>query len=173
MTKRSVVLVAVSLLLFAGLVAAQQQQGRGRRSGQGNATPGGAPDPQQMIQQRIDRLTSELSLTDAQKTQAATIFGNAAKAAQPLNQQVRETRQSLQEAIKANNTAQIDQLSTTFGTQMGQVTAINSKAEAQFISILTPEQVAKLPSGPLGLFGGGFGGFGGGFGERRGPPPNR
>jgi uncharacterized membrane protein len=56
---------------------------------------------------------------------------------------------------------------------MGQVTAINSKAEAQFISILTPEQQAKLPSGPLGLFGGGFGGFGGGFGERRGPPPNR
>jgi Spy/CpxP family protein refolding chaperone len=172
MKKRSLVLVAVSLLLFAGLVPAQEQQGRGRRSGQGNP-PGGAPDPQQMIQQRIDRLASELSLTEAQKTQAATIFANAAKAAQPLNQQVRETRQSLQEAIKANNTAQIDQLSTTFGTQMGQVTAINSKAEAQFISILTPEQQAKLPSGPLGLFGGGFGGFGGGFGERRGPPPNR
>jgi Spy/CpxP family protein refolding chaperone len=117
-----------------------------------------------MLQLRIDRLTGLLGLSDAQKSQAATIFGDAAQATQPLQQQMREARTSLQEAVRAGNTAQIDQLATTIGNLTGKVTAIDSKAEAQFVKILTPEQLAKYP--PQGM-----GGPGGGFGGQRRPGP--
>lgn len=170
MKQRSMVLGVISLLLLALVAWGQDPQGQRRRGGQG--TQGGSFDPQQMLQQRVDRLATELNLTDAQKTQALSIFRDAAKATMPLQQQMREARQALQDAVKANDTAKIDQLSTTVGTLTGQSTAINSKAEAQFIAALTPEQKAKIPNTPFGLFGGfGFGGPGGGAGgERRGPP---
>jgi Spy/CpxP family protein refolding chaperone len=172
--KRLLVQVAMCLLMVAVLASAQAQQGRGRRSGQGNPNPGTPPDPQQMLQNRIDRLTSMLNLTDTQKSQATTIFGDSAKATQPLSQQMRETRKSLQDAVRTNNTAQIDQLAATIGTLMGQITAIESKAEAQFIATLTADQKAKLPNEGFGLFGGfGPGGPGGGSGGRRQPPPNQ
>ncbi|MDQ6705757.1 MAG: hypothetical protein M3Z85_07315, partial [Acidobacteriota bacterium] len=38
---------------------------------------GTPPDPQTMIRNRVDRLATLLTLTDAQKAQAATIFTNA------------------------------------------------------------------------------------------------
>ncbi len=167
MKRRFLVQIAMSLFLSAVLASGQAQQGRGRRFGEAGPNPGSPPDPQQMLQNRIDRLASLLNLTDAQKSQAATIFGNAAQAAQPLRQQMRDTRKTLQDAVRANNTAQIDQLSNTLGTLTGQLTAIENKAEANFIAILTPDQQDKLPNG--GFFGGP--GPGPGFGRGQGPAP--
>lgn len=141
--------------LIATSVWAQPPQGRG---------PG---DPQQMLEQRVERIAGMLGLTDDQKSKATTIFGDAARAAQPLRQQMRDARTSLQTAVRANDAAQIDKLSTTIGTLTAQTTAIESKAEAQFIATLTPEQVSKLPEG-FGLMGG-PGQGGPGFDGRRGP----
>jgi Spy/CpxP family protein refolding chaperone len=165
MTRKFVFQVVVSLLALAMLASAQgQPQGRRRGEGGPPGAPGG-PDPQQMLQQRIDFLASSLSLTEAQKTQATNLFTEAAKSAAPLQLQIRETRRSLQVAVRANNAEQIEKFAATIGTLTGQSTAITSKAEAQFIGSLTAEQQGKLPESGLMMFGGG-GGPGGPGGRR-------
>ena len=145
-------------LLIATSIWAQPPQGRGPR---GDGGPGN----------RVERISEMLALSADQKSKANSIFADAAQAVQPLREQMRTARTSLQTAVKANDAAQIDKLSTTIGTLTAQTTAIESKAEAQFITILTPDQVSKLPEN-FGMMGGpgGFGGPGGPGGEgRRGP----
>jgi periplasmic protein CpxP/Spy len=89
-----------------------------------------------------NRLRQALNLTDAQKGQAKTIFQQARQTAQPLRQQLIENRQALSAAVKANDAAEIQQLSTTEGNLRGQVLAIRSGAMAKFYNILTPDQRA-------------------------------
>jgi len=85
-----------------------------------------------------------LNLTTAQKTQAKSIFQDARQSAQPVRQQLQQTRQALRAAVQANDAAQIQQLSTTEGGEMGQLTAIRSSAMAKVYQILTPDQQQKL-----------------------------
>jgi len=136
-------------------------QGRGPR---GSGMP---PDPATMIQMRVSRLATSLSLTDAQTAQATTIFTNAQSASQSILSSLQTARQSLSDAVKANNTATIDQVSVTIGTLEGQLAAINAKADAAFYAILTADQKTKYDSLPHG------GGPGSGCrpGFRGGPPP--
>ena len=117
--------------------------------------PGGAPpDPQTMIQRRVDRLATELSLTDAQKAKATTIFTDAYTAGESSNRTCAATGNRLSDAVKKNDTAAISTLAVTAGVLSGQLTAINSKAEAAFYAILTADQQAKYDSQPHGGPGG-------------------
>lgn len=141
--------------LSAALVFAQR----------GPGGPGGTPpDPQTMIQNKVAHLTTLLTLTDAQKTQATSIFTDEVTASQSLQTSLRTARESIAAAVKANTPATIDQLATTIGTLTGQLTAIQSKAEAVFYNMLTVDQRTKYDS----LHHGGPGGFGG-----PGPRPAR
>jgi Spy/CpxP family protein refolding chaperone len=160
MIQRFITMAALS----AALVFAQRQ-GPGRMNGN-------PPDPASMIQMRVNRLAAELNLTDAQKAQATTIFTDAHNAGQSIRTSMQSNRQALSDAVKKNDTAAIDQLSATAGALSGQMTAIDSKAEAAFYAILTDDQKAKFDSMPR--FGpGGPGGPGpmgpGGFGRMRNP----
>lgn len=141
----------IASALSAALVFAQ---GRG---------PGGAPpDPATAAQMRVDRLTTALSLTDEQKAQALTIFTNAITASQTLRSNLQANQQSMADAIKKNDTASIDQLSTAAGALNGQLTSIDAKANAAFYAILTPDQQTKYDAMPHG----GPRGFGGGAAAR-------
>lgn len=151
-------IIAVGVLLTATTMA---QRGFGPR-----AAGGSPPDPATMVQNQVARLTTLLSLTTAQASQATTIFTNAATAISTLQTTLGTDRDSLQTAIKSNATANIDQLSATIGALTGQITSVQSKADAAFYAILTTDQQAKLDQ--LGGFG--RGGFGPGLG---GPPPGR
>jgi Spy/CpxP family protein refolding chaperone len=147
--------------LSAAMVFAQ---GPGPRAGSG-----APPDPTTMIQMRVNNLATLLGLSDAQKMQALTIFTNAYNASQTAMTMLKTDRDSLENAIKTNNTATIDQLSATIGGLQGQLLGINAKANSAFYAILTPDQQTKydaLPHGPGG-------GPGPGFGPRfhGGPPP--
>jgi Spy/CpxP family protein refolding chaperone len=149
----------VAMVLLATAVCAQST---GVNPGPPSGTP---PDPQTMIQMRVSFLATLLNLTDAQKSQALTIYTNAYAAAQTLQTTLQTTRQNLTAAIKSNNTASIDQLTGTIGSLDGQRLAISSKADAAFYALLTADQQAKydsLPHGPGGGPGGpgGPGGFG-------------
>lgn len=128
---------------------------------------GTPPDPATMVQNRITRLTSQLTLTTAQVSQATTIFTNALTATTPLQTTLDSDRQSLLAAVKNNATSVIDQLSSAIGTLNGEILAIQSKADAAFYAILTSDQQTKLAQ-TRGLIG--PGGFGPGPG---GPPPGR
>jgi len=138
---------ALSIFLFATSVVLAQQSGS-------------APTPADMAQPRVQFLTRQLSLTDAQQQQATTIFTNSATAAATVRESLQTARQSLKDAVKANNTATIDQLASTIGGLDGQQTAIDAKADAAFYQILTADQKTKFDSAA---------GRGPGFGPGPGP----
>ena len=116
---------AVAALGAAGLVAAETSQAR------------------QHGRARFDHFMSELNMTDAQRVQAKTIFQGARQSAQPVRQQLMETRKSLRAAIKADDTAQIQQLSKVEGSEIGQLMAIRGTAFAKVYQTLTPDQKQK------------------------------
>lgn len=89
-------------------------------------------------------MAAALNLTDVQQTQMKSIFQEARQSSQPIRQQLRQTRQSLQAAVKAGDTNQIQQLSAAEGTQMGQLAAIRASAHAKMFKMLTPDQQQKL-----------------------------
>jgi Spy/CpxP family protein refolding chaperone len=97
----------------------------------------------------IGFLTGYLNLTDAQKTQAETIFEAAKTASEPLRGRMASARESLQDAVKTGKSdAEIDTIAASIGVLSGQLTAIQSKAMVRFRAILTPEQIQKLDSRP-------------------------
>ena len=153
-------------LRFLGLAALSAVLVLAQPPGHNGGTPA---DPATMIQMKVDRLATLLTLTDAQKTQATTIFTNAYNSSQSIQTSLQTDQQTLAAAVKANNTTTIDQVATTIGTLQGQLTAINAKADAAFYALLTADQKAKYDALPHG--GPGFGGPGrGGF---RGGPPSQ
>jgi Spy/CpxP family protein refolding chaperone len=151
-----------SIIAATGALAAALAFGQ---TGTGTTnTPPTPPDPATMAQMRVDWLARTLNLTDAQKTQAQTIFLNAITASQALRTEGQTLHESLVTAIKANNNAGIDQVANELAVHDAKTTAINAKAEAAFYLILTADQQANYHVGA----GGGRPGFGGGPG---GPPP--
>lgn len=138
----------VAAALSAALVLAQP------RPRDGGGPPGPPPDPATMIQNRVNHLTTLLSLTAAQQAQATTIFTNAFNSSQSIQSSLQTDRQSLGDAVKANNSVSIDQIAANIGTLQGQITAINSKADAAFYALLTADQKAKFDALPHGGPGG-------------------
>src|SRR5580700_5267770 len=127
-TRKFAAWTAVAALGAVGVLAAETSQARQQWHGHG----------------RFGHFMSELNLTDAQKTQAKSIFQGARQSAQPVRQQLMETRKSLRAAIKSNDTAQIQQLSATEGKEIGQLTAIRGSAFAKVYQTLTPDQKQKM-----------------------------
>ena len=132
-------------------------------SAQTTRTP---PAPADMAARRVQFLTARLGLSTDQQQQATTIFTAAATSAATIRDSMRTARQSLSDAVKANNTASIDQLASTIGGLDAQQTAIDSKADAAFYQILTADQKTKFDAG-VGMGPGGFGPGPRGFGRGR------
>lgn len=114
---------------------------------------------------RLNFLAGYLSLTDAQKTQAQTIFTAADTALQTANGTLTAARTALNASIKNNPAdAEVDRLAAAVGTVEGQIAAIRTKAEVKFYALLTAEQKTKYDQL---LSGNGQGAPGSGFGRRR------
>ncbi|MCC7496832.1 MAG: Spy/CpxP family protein refolding chaperone [Bryobacterales bacterium] len=101
---------------------------------------------------RGGRMAQYLGLTDAQKQQMRSIMQEAAQSAKPLRAQLRQDRQQIHEAVKANDIGRIQTLSTTEGQVFGQLAAIRSTAFAKvYNTVLTPEQRVKADQLPMGM----------------------
>lgn len=160
--KKTIVVAAMALMTVTGLFA---QGGPGRR---GDRTP---PTAAEMIERRVEMLTTLLTLDAAQQAQAKTIFTNEQTEAEAIRAKVDTAQDALQAAIKGSSSdAQIDQLAASLGTLHGQSLAVHSKAQSKFRAILNATQKEKLDTA-RGGFGGGFGGPGGGR-PMRGPGRN-
>jgi Spy/CpxP family protein refolding chaperone len=85
----------------------------------------------------------ELNLTPAQREQAAAIFQQARVTAKPVREQLRRNREAIAAAVKADNEAQIQQLSAVRGKLMGQITTERTEAMVRFYYELTPQQCVK------------------------------
>jgi Spy/CpxP family protein refolding chaperone len=101
------------------------------------------PDPEQMIQHRVDFLTEKLGLSSAQQQQATTIFTNAMENEKSLHDQMRAGHENLRTAISRNDSAAIDQAAGSIGSLMAQSIAAHAKADAAFYQTLTPDQQSK------------------------------
>jgi len=109
------------------------------------AAPAPAQPPAQHRQwqrgQMFEKMAAKLNLTDAQKTQAKSIWRSARESARPVAQQLRQARVALRQAAKAGQpAANIDQLAANAGQLTGQLVAVRTKAFEQFYAMLTPEQ---------------------------------
>lgn len=112
--------------------------------GPGGPGPGGPPDPATSAQRRVAFLTTQLTLTTDQQQQATGIFTSAATSEAALRTSLQAAHQSINDAVKANDTAAIDQAATTIGNLTAQSTSIDAKANAAFYRILTADQQAKF-----------------------------
>lgn len=133
---------AAALTLAAAVAiipAAAQHDGADRQ----HAHQAGSAHERQFGQRMLDRAAVALSLTDAQKTAAQQIMADAKAQAEPIRAQLKQNRQDMQTAVKANNTGSISQLAARQGQLAGQLAEIHAKAMASFYSQLTPEQKTK------------------------------
>ncbi len=90
------------------------------------------------------KIVRALNLTVDQKAQAKTIFQQARDAAQPIRQQLQQSRQAMEEAVKNAKTGpEIQQLAMQEGNLVGQLTSVRGQAWAQFFGLLTPAQRAQ------------------------------
>jgi len=91
----------------------------------------------------VSQIEIVLGMTSTQKDVTQTAFEQARQAAQPIRQELMNTRKSLEAAVRSDNTAQIQRLATVEGQEIGQLAAIRSTAAAKVYKTLTPDQKTK------------------------------
>jgi len=101
------------------------------------------PDPAKMAQHRVEFLTNMLNLNASQQTQATSIFTAASQQEASNFQNMHTAHQTLETAIKNNDSAGIDQAATTIGNLTAQMIATHAKSDAAFRQILTADQQTK------------------------------
>jgi Spy/CpxP family protein refolding chaperone len=94
------------------------------------------------------RMARYLNLTPAQTAQAKGEFQAARQSTQLIRAQLKQVRLGMFQAIRANDTAKIDQLSAQEAGLKGQISAARHEAFAKMYSTLTPEQRAKADQFP-------------------------
>lgn len=99
-------------------------------------------------QKRGDRIARFLNLTDAQRAQFAAELQAARTSARPLHSRLKQIRQEMFQAVRANDTARIRQLSAKEGSLEGRMSAMRHDAFAKIYSQLTVEQRAKADQLP-------------------------
>jgi len=152
MTKLLIKTAAIAVL-SAGAILAQRPM-HGEYGGSTNP-----PDVATIVAHEVNFLTTLLTLTSGQQTQATTIFTNALNSITPLETNITTARTALSTAVQANDTAAITTQSTAIGGLEGQITAIQAKADAAFYALLTADQKTKLTAMDGDFFDLGLGGI--------------
>jgi len=88
------------------------------------------------------RYMQALNLSAEQKQQAKAIFQETRQKTEPVRAELRQNRQAMGAAVKADNKSEIQKLSKADGEMMGRMIAARSEARAKFYNLLTPEQRA-------------------------------
>jgi Spy/CpxP family protein refolding chaperone len=123
--------------LIAGPIVFGQTQGSG-------STDNSVANVATRVQRRVNLLTTVLSLNSSQQQQAMTIFTNAANANAPVIADLKTNGKNLAAAVKGNEPAStIKTLSSTIGSDAGQIVNNEASAYEQFYQILTPDQQTK------------------------------
>jgi Spy/CpxP family protein refolding chaperone len=92
----------------------------------------------------LNSLTALLSLSAAQKQQAATIFAGAANSRVSVHSSLKAARKALRNAVTSNDTGAISQASTALGSLTSQHIQYGALANAALFQLLTPDQQTKL-----------------------------
>jgi len=144
--KRQIVKLAAVGGVAAGMIFAQAQpaqpapQGHNTQSGQAMQGRKGMWNHRFQARQRM---MAALNLTPDQKAKAKSIFGQAREASKPVRMELRQNRESMATAIKADDQAQIAKLATEGGKLTAKLDTSRAEAMAKFYQTLTPAQKAK------------------------------
>jgi Spy/CpxP family protein refolding chaperone len=92
----------------------------------------------------INFLSSLLTLTSAQASQANAIFASAAAAAFTLRQQMKTSRQALKTAVMGVDSASITAKATQIGEFTMRLHIIGANAHAALMQLLTADQQSTL-----------------------------
>ncbi|HKE27158.1 MAG TPA: hypothetical protein VKB88_32610 [Bryobacteraceae bacterium] len=112
--------------------------GGGMERGEGGMGGGGVR-PQR--QTPFDVFAEKLKLSKDQKTEAMTIFQDAAKEIAPIREQMQQVRQNLAGALIQNQTGDpVDQILKAYAQQASQAAGIEAKAFARICKMLKPNQ---------------------------------
>src|ERR1041385_7911591 len=90
------------------------------------------------------KMAAKLGLSDAQKAQIKDIKKATREANAAFFDQARATRKEFWEAKKAGDTAKMDSLKPTLDSPRAQMKQIRQAEQAKVLSVLTPDQQAKL-----------------------------
>jgi Spy/CpxP family protein refolding chaperone len=147
-------IVSVAALAAVALLA----QGPGPEDhgpgGTGTANP---PTVATIVAREVSFLTTFLTLTTGQATQATTIFTTALTSINTLQTQIATAQTALAAAVKTNTTATINTQAAAIGALQGQIVALNANADAAFYALLTTDQKTKLDTLGGDFFGQGLG----------------
>lgn len=132
-------------------------------AGQPTGTP---PTSAEIVSNRVARLTTLLTLTTAQQTQATTIFTTEVTALAAIKTNLDTARTALNAAVLKNDSAAIVTQATQIGALTTQQVEAQAKADASFYALLTPDQQTKYTELRLT----GLGGRGGPGGPGHGGP---
>jgi Spy/CpxP family protein refolding chaperone len=136
---------AAIAVLSAGAILAQgplHPNNHGNDNGAGSTS--NPPDVATVVAHEVSFLTSLLTLTTGQQTQATTIFTSALTSINTLQTTITTAQTALATAVKANDTAGITTQSTAIGTAQGKIVALQAGADAAFYALLTADQKTKL-----------------------------
>jgi Spy/CpxP family protein refolding chaperone len=95
----------------------------------------------------VERISTQLNLSDQQKQQAKNIFSSERQAARSVRQELRQERTSVRSAIQAGRpAADVEQLAKNEAPQLGELAGLRAAAFAKFYAVLTPAQQQKFQS---------------------------
>lgn len=130
-----------------------------------DAPPVDANHLQNMVQHRVDYMTTVLSLNAAQQTQIKNVLTTAAANESSTHAGMRAAHEALKTAARSNDAASMEQSANTIGTLTAQQELAHAKTEAAIYQVLTADQQSKMTQLEIqGHHGGrGFGGPGPGL----------
>lgn len=155
--KKSITRLASILALTTVALLAQGPRPENDNHGGGGSGSANPPDVATIVAHQVSFLTTLLTLTTGQATQATTIFTTELNSITPIETQITTAETALSAAIKTNATATITSQAAAIGTLEGQTVAIKAQADAAFYLLLTAAQKTTLDSLGSDFFGRGLG----------------
>ncbi|MGA7622761.1 MAG: Spy/CpxP family protein refolding chaperone [Candidatus Acidiferrales bacterium] len=135
--KKTAIALALACILTAPAVFAQSTAST-------TTEANGSGRTANMVQHRVNYLTTVLSLNSEQQTKITNILSTAAANKSTTHSSMKTAHSTLQSAIQSNDAAAMEQAANSIGTLMAQETLAHAKTEAAIYQVLTPEQQTKL-----------------------------
>jgi periplasmic protein CpxP/Spy len=133
MSSRNALIFVISSALSAGVLMADQGAAARHRHGTREGF--------------LDRVSTQLSLTDQQKQEAKTIFASEREAARSVREELRADRKAVRTAIESGKPAgEVQGLAAKEGPALAKLAGMRATAFAKFYAELTPAQQQKLAS---------------------------
>jgi Spy/CpxP family protein refolding chaperone len=155
MKRRLAAIFSITLVLACGAILVTAQSGQEPRAPQQGIQPPPPPPPPPFGVPDIERLSRDLSLTDAQQSELKTFLDTERTTLDALRKKMDDQRKQLDTATAGGqfDEAQVRALASQQAQTMTDMIVEHKRVEAKIYSVLTQEQRARFeqfrrPRGP-------------------------